>query len=368
MGAIIIPSPPPPPSPPPSAAPLVTRLEYDGRFSRIFRLWLGNLLLFFVTLSFYRFWGRTRMRQYVWSHVTIFGDRLEYLGTGKELCIGFLLTIPLFLALGAVSEFFDIGAVTWIPILFIGYFAVYSGLRYRVSRTSWRAIRGYMPIEGFNPYTTLCFKRAFINFITLGIAVPKSDLLKWQFLVQHIQLGTVRAQFSFTTKGTMIPHIVSSLIGIALLGVVIVFGLGFAKPLLEKSLENKTELYEALIGVATLVIILALPFYFFIRQWYTAVLVRKKFSGIRIGSVALSYHCGAWRFMGFKFVNMLILFCTLGLGGAFILHRKARFFAKHLQFHGTLDEAMVAQMHGAGVNRFAEGFMDTFGVDFGILS
>ena len=60
-------------------------ISYDGSLSHITKLWLINVTLFFVTLSLYRFWGRTRIRQYVWSHITILGDRLEYTGTGKEL-------------------------------------------------------------------------------------------------------------------------------------------------------------------------------------------------------------------------------------------------------------------------------------------
>ena len=49
-------------------------------------LWLllRNLLLTIITVGIYRFWAKTRVRQFFWRHTKLLGDRLEYLGTGGE--------------------------------------------------------------------------------------------------------------------------------------------------------------------------------------------------------------------------------------------------------------------------------------------
>ncbi|MGI9462570.1 MAG: DUF898 family protein, partial [Aestuariivirgaceae bacterium] len=61
-------------------------------------LWLSikNFLLTLVTLTIYRFWGKTHVRRHIWSNVAINGEALEYTGTGKELFFGFLLVFGLF--------------------------------------------------------------------------------------------------------------------------------------------------------------------------------------------------------------------------------------------------------------------------------
>ena len=46
-----------------------------------------------LTLGWSRFWGRTRLRRYLWNHLSILGDRFEYRGRGRELLIGFLLAL-----------------------------------------------------------------------------------------------------------------------------------------------------------------------------------------------------------------------------------------------------------------------------------
>ena len=41
-----------------------------------------------LTLGWSRFWGRTRLRRYLWNHLSILGDRFEYRGRGLELFVG----------------------------------------------------------------------------------------------------------------------------------------------------------------------------------------------------------------------------------------------------------------------------------------
>ena len=53
------------------------------------KIHIVNILLTIVTIGLYRFWAKTRIRQYLWNHLEVEGDRLEYTGTGKELMLGF---------------------------------------------------------------------------------------------------------------------------------------------------------------------------------------------------------------------------------------------------------------------------------------
>ncbi len=61
-----------------------------------------NFVLNLVTLGFYRFWAKTRVRRYLWSRISLYGDRLEYTGLGKELFIGFLIAMAILVPFFAI--------------------------------------------------------------------------------------------------------------------------------------------------------------------------------------------------------------------------------------------------------------------------
>ena len=80
-----------------------------GRRKSLFGILVVNALLGMVTLGIYRFWARTRLRQYFWNSIEIDGDLLEYTGRGLELFIGFLIVVavlvPLVIAYQVLSVF-----------------------------------------------------------------------------------------------------------------------------------------------------------------------------------------------------------------------------------------------------------------------
>ena len=97
--------------------------------------------LLLVTLGIYRFWLATDVRRFLWSNTEIAGDGLEYIGTARELLLGFLIAIALlvpinvafFVAafsrglLGQIS-----GLIALVVLALLGQFAVYRARRYRL--------------------------------------------------------------------------------------------------------------------------------------------------------------------------------------------------------------------------------------------
>src|SRR6266852_9487209 len=113
-------------------------LVYDGRVGPLFRLWFKVTLLAVLTLGFYRFWGRTRIRKYLWSRVSLDGERFEYDGTGGELFRRFLVTLvvlaPLLfapqiarLAGASAGQTGIVQAVQVALLFFLAYLGYYTG-------------------------------------------------------------------------------------------------------------------------------------------------------------------------------------------------------------------------------------------------
>ncbi len=62
--------------------------SFHGEGGALFGIYIVNLLLTIVTLGVFYFWGKTRVRRYMYSQAAFGGDRFTYHGTGMELLIG----------------------------------------------------------------------------------------------------------------------------------------------------------------------------------------------------------------------------------------------------------------------------------------
>jgi uncharacterized membrane protein YjgN (DUF898 family) len=174
-------------------------LQYDGTTGGLYRIFWRNLLLTVVTFGIYRFWATTRMRRYLWAHMQFMGDRFEYTGTGGEKFRGFLLALLVFAAIAAVN----LGtaylirvsgnpalALLQLPVslFYASLFgaAVFSAQRYRLSRTSWRGIRGGMESGAF-AYGLKTVWYGMVTPFTLGLLWP---ILRMRLIERRIDASS----------------------------------------------------------------------------------------------------------------------------------------------------------------------------------
>ena len=83
--------------------------DFQGKRSRVFKMSFLMGLLTVLTLGFYRFWMKTRLRRYYWSSIRPGGHPLEYVGDPLEKLLGFFIA--------AVILAFYIGVVNLILML-----------------------------------------------------------------------------------------------------------------------------------------------------------------------------------------------------------------------------------------------------------
>lgn len=367
-------------SDPPSAgpgrlgtAPAATVLTYDGRTGELFRLWFKIFLLNLVTIGFYRFWGRTRIRKYLWNHVNLLGDRFEYDGTGGELFLRFLVAIvilvPLFLAV-QLAPLFGLGAA-WaivIQVLAVGllvclsFVAYYGARRYRLSRTVWRGMRGGLDgsASGFA-----------LRVIGLGVLVPLTLSLytpwwlvrQWNYLINHAGFGNEPFRSSAVGGQLFRPFLAALLASLVMLAVV--GGLVVALVIADWSAVERIEQHEPgaeqeLIGLAVpalaayvflLVANLACYVYFYART------LSYMTSSISLRNVQLSAEIRAWPLFRLQFGNLLILLLTVGLGTPFAAQRYLRFLCPRLVLHNAADLELLSQDPGRRQRKGGEGLL-----------
>jgi len=321
---------PPKTSNPDSKAYKINPIIYNGRAGTIFKIWFVTVLLNVVTLGIYSFWGKTRMRKYVASSCKLDDDNFEYTGTGKELFFGFIKAIPLFIIAFGPLIAIDIiyksepppwHLVSFVPLLYLYGVARFSATRYRLSRTTWRGVRGYVTGSAYG-YGALAFWRMILNIISLGILIPYSDIIKHKKIIDQTYFGNIQAEYTATAGPLMATHIVTWLLA------------------------------PFTIGIS--------------RFWYRAALIRHKMIGIYAGDYRFKSDVTAFDLIKLNAGNMLIIIFTLGLGFPFVIQRNMKFFAFHIFIGGDLQTSTVKQIATppAGVG---EGLDDILGLDSGIM-
>tara|TARA_R110002124_G_scaffold15235_9_gene66842 strand:+ start:1229 stop:2491 length:1263 start_codon:yes stop_codon:yes gene_type:complete len=223
-------------------------VSYVGRKKPLLRLALWTGFLTFITVGFYRFWARTRVRKYFWSAVTPDGTPLEYNGTGLEKFLGFLIAVAVLVVyLGIIQilllffgyslftqaetfagefvqtlMFYGVALVT-LPLI---YYAQYRARRYILSRTRWRGIRfGAEPAAW--GYVLLALKNLLVTVFTLGILLPRQTFNLEKYRTDRSYFGD--AQFHQGGDWRMLRPAMKQIyiaVGIMALAVVVFFSKG----------------------------------------------------------------------------------------------------------------------------------------------
>jgi uncharacterized membrane protein YjgN (DUF898 family) len=362
-------------------------LAYDGRFGSLFRLWLKITLLSLLTLGFYRFWGRTRVRKYLWSRVSLDGERFEYDGTGGELCRRFVVTLvvvaPLLFApaiaqLAGASPLLHgiVQAAQAFLLVFLAYLGYYAGRRYRLGRTLWSGIRGGLDGHA-GLYALYAMLTGIATLLTLGLYAPWQRVILWRYEARHTNFGD--GSFAFDGRG---KHLVgamllsAALFVIALTAAILLIGaLGYAawqgigKDLFP-GIAREIQAVVALVGkgdwktilekyahlllafvMAYFVLIFFLSFMLqaafavafsrFHARWFNYVAEHTAFGALR-----LSARVTAWPMFKLLLGNLMLQVLTLGFARPFIAHRILRFTCGNLAVRGVDSLRVLRQSAG----------------------
>ena len=222
----------------PAEADRAVPVEFDGRRGALLGLVVTNMILTVLTLGLYRFWAKTRLRRYFWSNVRIGTEPFEYTGRPSELFLGFLVVVavlaPAALLYGVVAVVAE-GEVFLSSMLDLVYLAtiyalvqvaVYRAWRYRMSRTTWRAIRFGLDGSAWR-FLGLAFGWSFLVAVTLGVAYPYLRIALVRYRVNRSRYGN--APFVFEGSG---GDLIGSWILVLLIpAIAAVIGLLFLSPL-----------------------------------------------------------------------------------------------------------------------------------------
>lgn len=208
-----------------------TSIIYSGRGGELAGIAVANTLLTILTLGIYRFWAKTRVRRYLWSHVSFHDSPLEYTGRGIELFLGFIVAVVILTPLIAVPSYIipllDLGFIVeggFVVVQVLAAFllinmAYYRAWGYRLSRTQWRGVRAGLDGSSF-AYALRAFLWTLASVVTLGLAVPWANVALHRFRIEHTWFGSKRFSFDGQGRALLLPWLVPL---VAALGTIAVF-------------------------------------------------------------------------------------------------------------------------------------------------
>ena len=331
---------------------------------------LKNGLLNLVTLTLYRFWGKTEVRRRVWDGVRMNDEPFEYTGRGAELFIGFLLAVGVvglpFLIVVFGAQFLPpwvaaVGITTsYVVIGYLVGFGAFTAFRYAASRTSWRGVR-FRLRGSANDYALTAFGLSIVQWITVGWFTPSKDWMLAGKLWGGLSFGDrtfgwsearkvgLYGPFTLAWMGVAVAYIGGS---IALVAVLVAASGGGEGPPEAPSAELLLGLYATGFVIALFVAAAFAP--------YRAALMRAVAEGLRLDEARFRLKLGAGDMIGLTVFNVALLLLTLGFAAPFLQARTARFLISRLESKG--EAALSSARQTSAGPRQGEGLADAFGL------
>jgi len=352
----------------------VSDFTFDGNLREFALIAFTNLLLTIATLGIYRFWAKNRVRRYLWSRTAFMGDRLEWSGTGRELFrSGVMALVVALLPLSVANLVIRYltthgnavaGQVLSILVFVVFYFlagtAIFRGLRYRLSRTNWRGIRGGSFDQGFKFGVSYTWKNI-LSLIPLGAMLPWAMASLWNQRWNAMSFGPWHFAAQGKVRGLWLPYLWCYVVPVAIAGMV-ALGIWASVTLTWFGIEPRTPLewilirLPAILGVILLFTLVSLAYY--------ASFVRQMVQNTALGDISFSFNAGALDWMELYLVDFLLVVFTLGLGSSFISYRHWKFTLRNLQTDGRIAIHTVTQSP-TPTPKQGEGLLDAF--DMGAL-
>lgn len=307
----------------------VRRFRCPADARDLFGLFLTNVLFNILTLGVYRFWGKTRIRQYLWSQASFDDEHFEYTGQGKELFLGFLRALAVTggvitftqLASRAVTSFnpqFETLVriiFTYIMYILIGV-GMYSARQYLLSRTRWRGIR-FAQSGSAITYAKTWVSTQGIAVLTLGLYTPFMRHHMLNYTLNNTWFGSERLTYDGRGK----------------------------------------ELFAAFLK-SYLLLIPTLGLSWF---WYRAAEYRYVAEHTQLQGVTFRSTISGSELLRLTIGNWLLLIATLGFAYPFVVVRTAHVLSTHLRIDGEFEYVRILQSDHE-VPATGEGLVGVFGM------
>ena len=391
-------------------------LRFEGNGFEYFKIWIVNILLTIVTLGLYYPWAKVRNRRYFCANSMLEDRNFEYHATGKQLFIGYLIAMGIFIAFVVIQNISPIGSLVVLGLFVLALpWIIWRSLKFNMRMTSFSNVRfGFDGILGgayinFLLLPILCFLALYAGPIALAIFIPMMAgslggltslvtvvgvigclllaLFLFAFLKKRNTNYTIngyrygQGMFSTDVETKAFLWIILKSIGLtilAMIGLIVLIAVlasisGLAGKLLELqgNLQNPEALQTALGGgilamvgllyVGLIILSMLIFAYFFTRQ-RTYIYENSTLDG----KINFASSLKAGQFACVIISNFLLIIVTLGLATPWVKVRLARLFLGNTHVDTSVGFDIYVTQKQKEQSSLGEQIGDAFDVDVGI--
>ncbi len=390
-------------------------LNFTGSGFEYFKIWIVNILLTIVTIGLYYPWAKVRNRRYFYANSTLDGRNFEYHATGKQLFLGYLIAMGLFIAYIVLQNISPILSGLALLIFFLGLpWIIWRSFKFNMRMTSFSNVRFGFENGLGGAYINYLLLPILLILVVYGIPIA-AFIFGMQnmgmmggtpILILGLIVGLILALFLFSymkkrhttyaidgyrygqgvfstdVKTNAFLWILLKTIGIsflATLGLSVLMAVlasvtGLAGTLLEMNLdledpETMAGIFQSggIIGIIGLVYLGFILMTMLVIAYYMTRAREYIYDNSNLDEkITFASTLKAWPLAWVMITNFLLIIITLGLGMPWAKVRMARLFLENTQVDTSMGiDSYLTQRQGEQ-SSLGEQIGDAFDVDVGV--
>jgi uncharacterized membrane protein YjgN (DUF898 family) len=188
---------------------IIHQFAFNGKGGSFLMILIKNIFLAMVTLGIYLFWGKVKIRKFFYQNLRFMDEPFDYHGTGKEIFIGFLKFLGFLVGFiiidiligkatsaifGPMTSEIITALLVYIVLIAILPLILAGGLRYRLSRSSWKNIR-FRFFGNYKELALIYYKGLPLAIVTLGIYGPWLYHSMRSYIISHSSFGNQKFEY-----------------------------------------------------------------------------------------------------------------------------------------------------------------------------
>jgi uncharacterized membrane protein YjgN (DUF898 family) len=336
------------------------RINFSGRGSEFFGIWIVNVLLSILTLGIYSAWAKVRTLQYFYGHTQIDGHAFRYLATPMQILKGRLMAVGLFLVISLLTNLFPLVAIiAAIAFLFIMPWLLIMSVRFNLRMTSYRNVRfGFQ--GGYGDAMINFMLLPFLSIFTLYLALPWVLKRLDQYVFGNITYGGKTFVVNTSTSSYYRAALMALLVCVGLVGLAIVIAVALQFNAQDSDLKAAPWLFAPLMLAYLALLTLT-------GAVYQAIIRNHLFNATTLPELAsFKSDVPVLKLFQVSLTNLLLIAVSLGLAYPFAKIRITRLLAEHTEV--TVQPALdqLRDQLAAESSAFAEDAAGLYDADFSL--
>jgi uncharacterized membrane protein YjgN (DUF898 family) len=320
----------------------VGRFKFSGDGATLFKILAVNVALTLLTLGFYRFWARAKLRRYLYGQLSLKGHRFGYHGTGKEGLRGFV----------------RLAGLALVGVVVLGVLAVGIDL-------------GLKEGLGLTGKEANLVGRGLMNLVGLGVGLlfyPYAQVASRRYLTSRTSLNGVRFSFHGTYGEALRLHLGGAVLSMVTFGLYTPWYVAGQQRWLTSrthygnqpfscDLTGRQLLRPFLTGLLLLPFTLGLSAF-----WLAAAVQRETAASTRFGKARFQNAVTGGALLRWNLLGLAALAFTLGLALPWVKVRSLAYFAGCLTVRGPLGLDAIRQ-EAVEADSLGDALVDDMGLD-----